>query len=167
MAPRVNYAERDSSIDTILMVEEGPPTFRQAMDTEEAAEWKEAIDSEAVLIEENKMFVDVNILPPGKKAIPTKIILTCKLEPTGMPIRYKARLVAQGFRQTLGVDYHDTYSPVANIAIVRIALTIAVARYLEVKQLDAVTAFLGRNLEEEVYVKLPDGVFGGPRIVPL
>ena len=165
VAPPVNYAERDSSIDTILMVEQGPPTFRHAMDTEEAAEWKEAIESEAASIEENGTFEEVNIPPPGKKAIPIKIILTRKLDPTGKPIRYKGRLVAQGFRQTLGVDYHETYSPVANMASVRIALTIAVARDLEVEQLDVVTAFLGINLEEEVYVKLPDGVLGGPRIV--
>ena len=54
------------------MVEQGPPTFRQAMDTKEAAEWKKAIDSEAASIEENGTFEEVNILPPGKKAIPPR-----------------------------------------------------------------------------------------------
>ena len=72
VAPPVNYAERDSSIDTILMVEHGPPAFRQAMDTKEAAEWKEAIDSEAASLEENGTFEEVNILPPDKKAIPPR-----------------------------------------------------------------------------------------------
>ena len=167
VAPPVNYTERDSSIDTVLVVEHGPATFGQAMATEEAAEWKEAIDSEAASIEENGTFEDVSILPPGKKAIPTKIILTRKLDPTGKPIRYKARLVAQGFQQTLGVDYHETYSPVANLASVRIALRIAAALDLEVEQLDVVTAFLGSELAEEVYVRLPEGVLGGPRLVRL
>ena len=116
-------------------------------------------------MEENATFEDVSILPPGKKAIPTKIILTRKLDPTGKPIRYKARLVAQGFRQTLGVDYHETYSPVADMASVQIALTIAATQDLEVEQLHVVTAFLGSELEEEVYAKLPEGVLGGPRLV--
>ena len=165
--PPIDYTERDSSIDTMLMVEQGPATYGQAMDTREAAEWKEAIDSEAASIEENGTFEDISILPSGKKAIPTKIILTRKLDPTGKPIRYKARLVAQGFRQTLGVDYHETYSPVAEMASVQIALTIAATLDLEVEQLDVVTAFLGSALEEEIYVKLPDGVLGGPWIVRL
>ena len=167
VVPPVDYAERHSSIDTMLMVEQGPATLAQAMVTGEAAEWKEAIDSEAASIEENRTFEAVSTLPPGKKAIPTKIFLTRKLDPTGKPIRYKARLVAQGFRQTLGLDYHETYSPVADMASVRIALTIAAALDLEVEQLDVVTAFRGSELKEEVYVKLPDGILGGPRIVRL
>ena len=73
----------------------------------------------------------------------------------------------QGFRQTPGVDYHETYSPVAETASVRIALTIAAALDLEVEQLDVVTAFLGSELEEEVYAKLPAGILGGPRLVRL
>ena len=163
--PPVDYADRDSSIDTMLMVEQGPAMYGQAMATQEAAEWREAIDSEAASIEENGTFKDISGLPEGKKAIPTKIILTRKLDPTGKPIRYKARLVAQGFRQTLGVDYHETYSPVADMASVRIALTIAATLDLEVEQLDVVTAFLGSELQEAVYVKLPDGLLGGPRNV--
>ena len=167
VVPPVDYAERDSSIDTLLMVEQGPATYGQAMATGDAVEWKEAIDSEAASIEESGTFEAVRALPPGKKAIPTKIILTRKLDPTGKPIRYKARLVAQGFRQTLGVDYHKTYSPVAVMASVRVALTIAAALDLEVEQLDVVTAFLGSELKEEVYDKLPEGILGGPRIVRL
>lgn len=149
------------------MVKQGLATFGQVMATGEATEWKEAIDSEAASREENGTFEDIGTLPSGKKAIPTKIILTRKLDPTGKLIRYKARLVAQGFRQTLGVDYHETYSPVANMDSVRIALTIAAALDLEVEQLDMVTAFLASDLEEEVYVKLPEGILGGPQIVRL
>ena len=149
------------------MVEQGLVTFGQAMATGEAAELKVAINSEAASIEENGTFEDISVLPPGKKAIPTKIILTRELDPTGKPIRYKARLVAQGFWQTLGVDYHETYSPVADMASIRIALTIAAALDLEVEQLDVVMAFLGSKLDEEVYVKLPEGLLGGPQIVRL
>ena len=167
LIPPVDYTERDTFIDTIRMVEQGPATFRQAMATEEAVEWKEAIDSEAVSNEENDTFEDISAIPQDKQAIPTKSILTRKLDPTGKPIRYKARLVVQGFRQTLGVDYHENYSPVAEMASVRIALTIAAALDLEVEQLDVVTAFLGSELEEEVYAKLPDGRLGGPRLVRL
>lgn len=58
------------------MVVQGPAPFGQAMDSGEAAEWRKAIDSEAASVEENGTFEDISKLPPGKKAIPTKIILT-------------------------------------------------------------------------------------------
>ena len=62
------------------------------------------------------------------------------------------RLVAQGFRQTLGVDYQEMYCPVADKASLWMSLTIAATLDLEVEQLDVVTMFLGSELEVEVYV---------------
>ena len=106
-------------------------------------------------------------LPAGKKAIPTKVVLTKKLDPTGKPIRYKARLVAQGFRQVPGIDYFETFSPVAALDSVRLILTIAAAADYEIEQLDVVTAFLGGKVEEEIYIGLPEGILGGPRLARL
>ena len=71
LIPPVDYTERDTSIDTRLMVKQGPATFNQAMATEEAVEWKEAIDSEAASIEENYIFEDISAIPQGKQGILT------------------------------------------------------------------------------------------------
>ena len=63
--------------------------------------------------------------------------------------KYKARLVKKGYRQREGLDYFDTYSPVTRINSIRMILTIAALRNLEVHQMDVKTAFLNDDLEEK------------------
>ena len=70
---------------------------------------------------------------------------------------YKARLVAKGFRQVQGVDYDETFSPVAMLKSVRIILAIASYFDYEIWQMDVKTAFLNGNLTEDVYMMQPEG----------
>lgn len=154
-------------VDVIKMVEMGSPTCKRAMETNEAESWAAAIKSEEDSIMRNGTFQVVEELPTGKKAIPTKVVLTKKLDPRGKPIRYKARLVAQGFRQIPGVNFFSTFAPVAALDTVRLILSIAAAADYEIEQLDVVTAFLGRKVEEEIYISLPEGILGGPRLARL
>lgn len=155
------------ALDVAMMVECGPATCQAALSSGEATEWDKAIKSEEDSIVRNGTFVEVGELPPGKKAIPTKVVLTKKLDPAGKPVRYKVRLVAQGFRQVPGVDYFETFAPVAALDSVRLVLTIAAAADLVIEQLDVVTAFLGGKVNEEIYVRLLDGILDGPRVVRL
>ena len=69
---------------------------------------------------------------------------------------YKARLIAKGYRQRHGVDYDETFSPVAMIKSIRIMLTIAAYFDYEIWQMDVKTAFLNGNLLEDVYMQQPD-----------
>ena len=154
-------------MDYEMMVEKGPSTCRATLDSNEGAKWAAAIRSEEASIVRNGTFEVVSELPPGIKAIPTKVILTKKLDPTGKQIRFKARLVAQGFQQVPGVDYLETLSPVATLESLRLVLTIAAVREYEKEQLDVVTAFLGGKAEEEIYISLPEGILGGPRLARL
>ena len=70
---------------------------------------------------------------------------------------YKARLVAKGYRQVQGVDYNETFSPVAKLKSVRIMLAIVAFYDYEIWQMDVKTAFLNGYLKQELYMMQPEG----------
>lgn len=80
-----------------------------------------------------------------------------KRKSNGEIARYKARLVARGFSQIEGIDYHETYAPVADMSIIRLLFAYAAAERLHMAQFDIKTAFLYGDLEEEVYLEQPAG----------
>lgn len=106
-----------------------------------------------MVLQKNKTW---HLVPPrkGKNLIDCKWVFRIKRKSDGTIDRYKARLVAKGFKQRYGIDYEDTFSPVATIHLV---LSIAVSRGWSLRQLDVQNAFLHGILEEEVYMKQPPG----------
>jgi hypothetical protein len=75
----------------------------------------------------------------------------------GEVVRNKSRLVAQGFSQKEGIDYKETFAPVARLEAIRILLAFSVAKGFKLHQMDVKSAFLNAVLEEEVYVRQPSG----------
>jgi Reverse transcriptase (RNA-dependent DNA polymerase) len=84
-------------------------------------------------------------------------VFKVKLNSDGKIERYKARLVAQGFTQKEGIDYHETFAPVVKYKSLRMILVIANMLNYEVKQMDVITAFLNALLDEDVYMRVPEG----------
>ncbi|KAJ9551704.1 hypothetical protein OSB04_015749 [Centaurea solstitialis] len=95
--------------------------------------------------------------PEGKSIIDTKWIFKNKKDEDNIVVRNKARLVAKGYRQQEGIDYNETFAPVARIEAIRMFLAYAAHKDFTVYQMDVKTAFLNGVLKEEVYVSQPEG----------
>lgn len=156
MAHYVNYdkfsSDHQAFLSAITEIHD-PVKFEDAAREEK---WQAAMDEELKALAENHTWSIVQ-LPAGKKAVGSKWIYKTKFLSDGSVERCKARLVAQGFSQTYGVDYKETFAPVAKMNTVRVLLSTAVNNSWHLFQMDVKNAFLHGNLEEEVYMKLPPG----------
>ena len=118
--------------------------------------WVNAMHEELENFERNRVWVLVD--PPSScKPIGTKWVFKNKQGEDGLVVRNKARLVAQGFCQKEGIDYGETFAPVARLEAIRILLAFAASRGFKLYQMDVKSAFLNGYIEEEVYVKQPPG----------
>ena len=98
---------------------------------------------------------DLVTLPSGQSVVGCKQIYKIKTYSDGSIERYKARLVAKGFTQEYGIDYEETFAPVARISSVRALLVVAVASKYDFFQMDVKNTFLNGDLNEEVYMQPP------------
>ena len=80
-----------------------------------------------------------------------------KHDENGEAARYKCRLVAQGYTQAQGINYRETFAPVARFGSIRTLLTTAAQREMHVHQMDVHTAFLNGKLDEDIYMCQPEG----------
>nr|GEW30429.1 putative retrotransposon Ty1-copia subclass protein [Tanacetum cinerariifolium] len=101
-----------------------PANYKAALLDPEFKKWLDAMNMEMQSIEDNDVWVLVE-LPPNARTIGNKWLFKKKTDMDGAIYIFKARLVAKGFTQTYGVDYEETFSPVADIRAIRILIAIS------------------------------------------
>ncbi|GJX33743.1 zinc finger, CCHC-type containing protein [Tanacetum coccineum] len=137
-------------------VEDDPKTFDKAIKSQNVAFWKEAINDKMDSIMGNNTWVLTDLLL-GYRPLGCKWIFKRKLKVDGTVEKFKARLVIQIFKQKSGIDYFDSYTPVAHISNIRLLIAMTLIHSLIIHQMDVKTAFLNEELEEEVYMNQPLG----------
>jgi hypothetical protein len=121
------------------------------MRSDNVDQWTDACQYEIDALAKNKTWELVD-LPPGHKAVKSKWVF--KLKSDGC---YRARLVAKGFTQIPGIDYDETFSPVARFESLRLLLALAALEDWEIHQMDIKSAFLNGVLDKEIYMEQPQG----------
>ena len=106
---------------------------------------------------EKSMVWDLVPKPNDKSVIGSKWVFRNKSDENGIITRNKARLVVKGYCQQEGIDYDETFAPVARLEAVRKFLAYAASNNIKVYQMDVKSAFLNGEIEEEVYVHQPEG----------
>nr|GEY08890.1 zinc finger, CCHC-type [Tanacetum cinerariifolium]GEY08892.1 zinc finger, CCHC-type [Tanacetum cinerariifolium] len=132
-------------------VEDDPKTFDEAMKSQDVALWKDGINDEMDSIMGNNTWVLADI-PSVCQPLGCKWIFKRKLKVDGTIEKFKARLVIQGFRKRLGIDYFDTYAPLVRISAIRILIAMASIHNLIIHQMNVKTTFFNDELDEEVYL---------------
>jgi len=135
-----------------VAIMEEPQTLQQALQSEDAVEWKRAWDSELESLRKNGTWV-VRKVPPKRNIVGCRWIFRRKEDG-----RYKVRLVAKGYSQQRGVDFNETFAPVAIFTTLRVLLALVAESDWELHSMDVKTAFLNGELEEEIYMELPEGL---------
>jgi hypothetical protein len=133
--------------------------------------WSEAVRKELHSLHSNYTwdYIKPEDVPVDVNPISSKWVFKTKQLPGG-GIRYKARLVIRGYEQIPGVDFDETFAPVAKLSSLRMLLALAAIHDWEIDQMDVVTAFLNPEVDGDVYMAMPDGVeapAGGPWVCKL
>ena len=139
-----------------------PESFEEAMQSSEKAQWIAAMKDELYSLAKNKTWT-LQDLPKGSKALPAKWVYKVKTNADGSVDKFKARLVIKGFKQKYGIDYDQTFSPVAKMSTIRALISITATENLYLSQFDVSTAFLYGDLEETIYMNQPQGFEDGSK----
>ena len=148
--------EQQWALSTTVLDADEPTTYAEAMGRPDAHLWLAAIQAE-YQSQQSAGTYELTELPSGRHAIGCKWVFKIKRHADGSVDRYKARLVAKGYSQKEGLDYKETFAPVAKFASIRTLLALAAHQDYEVHQMDVVTAFLNGDLDVDLYMQQPEG----------
>ena len=148
-------------------ISDDPRSFKEAMRSEQADDWMEAMKREYNSLMENKTWELVQ-RPKGVNIVGSRWVYTMKRNDAGVPVKPKARFVAKGFSQQFGFDFFETWSPVTRLPSIRCVLSLAAMFDWDCENMDVDTAFLNAPISETIFVEQPEGfVESGPKGEPL
>ncbi|KAJ9561697.1 hypothetical protein OSB04_006857 [Centaurea solstitialis] len=133
-----------------------PTSYGEAVSGSESEQWQEAMKAEMQSMYDNQVW-ELTDLPQHCRAVGRKWVFKKKTDMDGNVHTFKARLVAKCFTQTHGIDYDETFSPIAMLKSIRISMAISAYFNYEIWQMDVKTAFLNGKLTEDVYMQQPEG----------
>ena len=135
-----------------------PESVHTALQGPFAGHWFDAMGKEFQQMQDFKTW-DLQDLPDNRKAIACRWVYSVKpnLSGDGFVRKFKARLVVKGFSQRAGIDYNETFSPVAHHESFRIILALAAQHGLFLRQVDVVGAFLNGEMHDEIFMRQPEG----------
>jgi len=137
-------------------VSKDPKTYMEAMARFNATEWEMACNDEKCSFDMMGIY-EVVPCPKVRKVVSSKWVFCIKQGPDGTIQKYKACIVVQGFIQVEGIDYDETFAPIAKLSSLRAILTITVELNLKVHQMDVKSIYLNGELEEEIFMEPPPG----------
>ncbi|NBU34777.1 hypothetical protein EBS40_09225, partial [bacterium] len=139
-----------------------PATVREALEGPQKHHWKPSMEDEMKSLQDLGVWKSELVdLPAGKKAVDGKWVYRIKRGQDGQITRYKSRYVCRGFTQEKGTDYTETFSSVVKWPTIRLVMAMAATKGWEAHVVDIKTAFLRASLDEEVYLKQPEGMDDG------
>ena len=141
-----------------------PLNYEEVGSRDDKENWQKAITEELESLYENKTW-DLVPLPAGVNPIKCKWVFSLKYDGEGKITRYKVRLVIKGCAQKQGINYNDTYAPVARLSSLRVLLSIVNKFDMHLHQLDVKNAFLNGLLREEIFLVPSAGISLKPNVV--
>ena len=152
-------AEHDHVIlNGIESLNDDPQSLAEAQSRSDWPQWQEAMDRELAALDRAGTWRTVERLP-DMNVVGCKWVFRIKRRADGSIDRYKAHLVARGFTQVYGLDYYQTYSPVARLTSIRLLLALAARYDWNIESFDFVGAYLNGELDdnEVIYMQSPPG----------
>lgn len=157
--PKVKRTLRDRTLQVKLAkysyLLSDPTSFKNAMKSSKRDQWNRATDKELNNIEHHDVWEDEFNTP--NSFLRTLWIFKTKPATLSAEEQKKARLCIQGFLQKEGVDYGNTFAPTGKFTTLLIILMFAINKQLPIRQFDVKSAFLYAPLQEELYIKTPEG----------
>jgi hypothetical protein len=141
---------------SLSIIDDDPRTVSEEVDSKDGNLWKKAIDEEMTSLDKNED-LDLVELSTGRKTIGNKWVFKNKLNVEGKVEKYKYWLVAMGYSQVEGIDFGEIFSHVANSTYIIFRLFFVASFDFKVEQMDVKTTFLHGDMEEENYMKQPEG----------
>lgn len=151
MPPQFSYAHLNYVFN--ISIDHEPVSYKQAQND---LKWKEAMQQEITALETNQTW-EIVLTPTHKKPIASKWVFKLKRKLDETIDQYKARLVAKGFKQLEGINYTESFFPIAKLVTIRLFLAIAASHSWPVHQMDINNAYLHGFIDDELYILPPEG----------